>query len=65
MGGGYFCWGGQYPITWHVLLLMAAIILSHTLKETLRRIFRHDFCRSSGFEHNERLNFKDKTFGYF
>ena len=47
-----------------ILLLTAAIILSRSLKEALRRIFWHDFCRSSEFELNERLNFKGKPFGY-
>ena len=48
-----------------MLLVTAAIMLSRKIKEALRRIFRHDFCRSSDFEHNKILNLKDKPFGYF
>ena len=34
-------------------------------KRNICGIFQHDFCRSFEFEHNERLIFKDKHFGYF
>ena len=34
-------------------------------KGSIARIFWHNFCRSSEFEHNKRLNFKDKPFEYF
>ena len=48
-----------------MLLLTAAIMLSRKIKEALRGIYRHDFCRSSEFEHNKILNLKNKPFGYF